>query len=150
MRVLPVFNCHVYEPRPAASWRVTGAIQNEDELREEERRIGRDLSGVEARADFPLEILPLRTVRTVEEAQAAAKIPHDVLIMHAARRNVPVLEALAAGGPWNLMFVRHRSGPLYYMYIGSHVHFLRKRRDEMGQPVSGATRWVSRAWTSGA
>jgi len=134
LRVLPVFNCHIYEPKPAASWRVTGAIQTEEELRQEERRIAGDLDGLAARAGFPLELLPLRTVRTVEEAQAAGKIPHDVLVMYAARRNVPVLEALAASGPWNLMFVRHRSGPLYYMYIGSHAHFLRKRRDEMGQP----------------
>jgi L-fucose isomerase-like protein len=29
--------------------------------------------------------------------------------------------------------VRHRSGPLYYMYIGAHAHFLRKRRDHLGQ-----------------
>jgi len=35
---------------------------------------------------------------------------------------------------WNLMFVRHRSGPLYYMYIGSHAHFLRKGRDGFAQP----------------
>jgi hypothetical protein len=33
-----------------------------------------------------------------------------------------------------MMFVRHRSGPLYYMYVGAPTHFLRKRRDEQGQP----------------
>ena len=44
------------------------------------------------------------------------------------------MEALAANDKWNLMFVRHRSGPLYYMYIGVHTHFLRKRRDDFGQP----------------
>jgi hypothetical protein len=53
--------------------------------------------------------------------------------MYAARRNLPVLEALAASGPWNLMFVRHRSGPLYYMYIGSHAHFLRRHRDPIAR-----------------
>src|SRR5690606_31095486 len=91
------------------------------------------------------EILPLATVRTVERAAAVAKTPHDVMLVFAARRNLPVLEALAAPGPstdplserWVLMFVRHRSGPLYYMYIGAHTHFLRKRRDEFGQPNMG-------------
>ena len=48
-----------------------------------------------------------------------------------------MLEALADNDKWNLMFVRHRSGPLYYMYIGSHPHFLRKRRDEFGQRNMG-------------
>ena len=134
LKVLPVFNCNIYPPKPAASWRVTGAIGTEEELHEEERRIAADLAAMTARAGFPLDFLPLSTVRTVEEAEAAARQEHDVLIMYAARRNAKLLETLAASGPWNLMFVRHRSGPLYYMYIGSHTHFLRKRRDEMGQP----------------
>jgi len=37
-------------------------------------------------------------------------------------------------GKWTLMFVRHRSGPLYYMYIGAHTHFLRKTQDHFSQP----------------
>jgi hypothetical protein len=85
-------------------------------------------------AGFPLEVLPLVTVQTVEQAASVAKGDFDALVIYAARRNVPVLEALANNDKWNLMFVRHRSGPLYYMYIGAHTHFLRKRRDEFGQP----------------
>lgn len=111
-----------------------GAIQNEDELRAEEAHIRRDLSQMAAAADFPLEILPLVTVRQVDHAAAVAKGSHDVTIMYAARRNRPLLEALAAPDKWNLMFVRHRSGPLYYMYIGAHPHFLRKTRDQFAQP----------------
>jgi hypothetical protein len=137
LRVQPVFNCEIYERKPATSWRVTGAIQNEQELREEEKRIRRDLAAMAESANFPLEVLPLVTVRTVEQAAAAAKGDGDVLIMYAARRNRPVLEALAANDKWNLMFVRHRSGPLYYMYIGAHTHFLRKTRDAFGQPNMG-------------
>jgi hypothetical protein len=69
----------------------------------------------------------------VEQATAATEEDYDVLIMYAARRNPKLLEALAVPGKWNLMFVRHRSGPLYYMYVGAHAHFLRKTRDEYGQ-----------------
>jgi hypothetical protein len=36
----------------------------------------------------------------------------DVRVIYAARRNLPVLEAMAANEKWNFMFVRHRSGPL--------------------------------------
>jgi hypothetical protein len=74
------------------------------------------------------------TVRDVEQAAAVAKRDYDVLIVYAARRDPQLLEALVQPGKWNLMFVRHRSGPLYYMYIGVHAHFLRKRRDEFCQP----------------
>jgi hypothetical protein len=73
-----------------------GAIQNEDELRAEGAHIRRDLSQMAAAADFPLEILPLVTVRQVDHAAAVAKGSHDVTIMYAARRNRPLLEALAA------------------------------------------------------
>ena len=133
LRVQPVFNCEIYERKPATSWRVTGAIQNEHELQEEEARIRRDLADMSAAANFPLEFRPLVTVRTVDQATAIVKGDFDVLIIYAARRNLPVLEALAANDNWNLMFVRHQSGPLYYMYIGAHTHFLRKRRDDFGQ-----------------
>jgi len=134
LTVQPVFNCEIYERKPAASWRVTGAIQDEQELRQEEQHIKADLDKMASSADFPLEIRPLVTVRNVEQAAAVTKENYDVMIIYAARRNVQVLEALAVPEKWNLMFVRHRSGPLYYMYIGAHTHFLRKRRDEFGQP----------------
>jgi len=134
LRVQPVFNCEIYQRKPATSWRVTGAIQDERELQEEEARIRRDLAEMTASANFPLEVRPLVTVRSVDQATAIAKGDFDVLVIYAARRNLPVLEALAANDKWNLMFVRHQSGPLYYMYIGAHTHFLRKRRDDFGQP----------------
>ena len=133
LKVQPVFNCEIYKRKPTTSWRWTGAIQNERELQEEERRIRRDLEQMAESADFPLEILPLVTVRDIEQAAAVTKKDYDVLIMYASRRNPKLLETLASPDKWNLMFVRHRSGPLYYMYVGAHAHFLRKTRDEFGQ-----------------
>ena len=35
LKVQPVFNCVIYQRKPATSWRWTGAIQNEQELRED-------------------------------------------------------------------------------------------------------------------
>jgi hypothetical protein len=134
LKVLPVFNCEIYPRKEATSWRVTGAIQNEQELQEEQRHIQADLKQMAAAADFPLELKPLVTVRDVDQAVAATKQDYDVLIMYAARRNAKLLEALAVPDKWNMMFVRHRSGPLYYMYVGAPTHFLRKRRDEFSQP----------------
>jgi hypothetical protein len=133
LKVQPVFNCDIYQRKPATSWRVTGAIQNAQELRDEEQRIRGDLAAIASCANFPLEIHPLVTVRNMEQAVAVTKKDYDVLIMYAARRDPQLLEALALPNKWNLLFVRHRSGPLYYMYIGVHAHFLRKRRDEFCQ-----------------
>jgi len=135
LRVQPIFNCHVYKRQEMTSWRVTGAIQDEEEIRHEEAHIREDLADLGKKAEFPLEILPLVRVETVEQAQAASQGDFDVMLIYAARRNVPVLEALARPERWNLMFVRHRSGPLYYMYIGAHVHYLRKRRDFFAEPA---------------
>lgn len=135
LRVQPVFNCHIYERKPLTSWRVTGAINDETEMREEEGRIRAELNDLVKKVEFPIEMRPLVRVETPEEATRVAQGDFDVMLIYAARRNVPVLEALARPERWNLMFVRHRSGPLYYMYIGAHVHYLRKRRDNFAEPA---------------
>jgi hypothetical protein len=134
LKVQPVFNCDIYQRKPATSWRVTRAIQDEQELRDEQQKIRRDLATMASSADFLLDISPLVTVRNVEQGVALGKKSHDVLIMYAARRDGPVIEALDSLDKRSLMFVRHRSGPLYYVYIGAHAHFLRKARDEFRQP----------------
>ncbi|MCS7237737.1 MAG: hypothetical protein NZ899_05635 [Thermoguttaceae bacterium] len=135
LRVQPVFNCHIYQRQPQTSWRVTGAINDEAEMEAEENRLRQELKELAQRADFPLEIRPLVRVENVEQAASVAQGDFDATLIFAARRNVPVLEALAKPERWNLMFVRHRSGPLYYMYIGAHVHYLRKRRDFFAEPA---------------
>jgi hypothetical protein len=134
LRVQPIFIYEPYERREAISWRWTGGIQSEQEAGEERERIRRELDEMVSSADFPIQVLPLVTVQNVDQAAVMAKGNYDVLIMYAARRNRPVMEALASTDKWNLIFVRHQSGPTYYMYIGVHTHFLRKTRDEYGQP----------------
>jgi len=81
-----------------------------------------------------MEILPLAVVKDKEQAAAVDSGQYDALIMYASARNADVLEVLARPGKWNLMFVRHKSGPIYYMYVGVHGHFLRKTRDPINQP----------------
>lgn len=135
LRVQPVFNCHIYERQPLTSWRVTGAINDVAEMEAEENRLREELAVLAQKADFPLQLRPLVRVENVEQAAAVSQGDFDAMLIFAARRNVPVLEALAKPERWNLMFVRHRSGPLYYMYIGAHVHYLRKRRDFFAEPA---------------
>jgi hypothetical protein len=137
LRVQPVF---LYEPKQrkdAASWRWSAEIYTEQAAGEEQQRIRRDLAAMRSQADFPVEILPLAAVSNVQEAAAVAGGAYDALVMYAASRQRNVMEALARPDRWNLVFVRHKSGPIYYMYIGVHGHFLRKTRDEYGQPGMG-------------
>jgi hypothetical protein len=130
----PVFVHQLKTRREATSWRFSAEIHTEEEAVQERARIQQDLEGLQARAEFPLEILPLVTVHETTEAGRVTAGTHDVLLMYAAGRDRGVMDALARPDKWNLVFVRHRSGRIYYMYIGVHPHFLRKTRDEYGQP----------------
>lgn len=134
LRVQPVFVYQIKTRQKATSWRTTAEIHTEEVAAEERERIRGDLGEMSARADFPLEVLPLETVHDTEQAAALARGSHDVLIMYAAGWERRVLDAMARPDKWNLIFVRHKSGPIYYMYIGVHPHFLRKTTDDYGQP----------------
>ena len=131
LRVLPVFIYQIKEPKRAASWRWTAEIHTEAVAADERQRIQRDLEEMRGHAGFPLEILPLETVHDVAQAKAlVATANYDALIMYAASRQPEVMAALARPDRWNLIFVRHKSGPIYYMYVGVHGHFFRQTRDE--------------------
>ena len=134
LRVQPVFVHQIKSRREATSWRFSAEIHTEEEAVQERAHIQRDLEALKARAEFPLEILPLVTVHTAAEAGRVTAGTHDVLVMYAAGRDRGAMDALALPDKWNIVFVRHRSGRIYYMYIGVHPHFLRKTRDEYGQP----------------
>jgi len=134
LRVQPVFVYQIKTRQKATSWRTTAEIHTEEVAAEERERIRGDLGEMRARADFPLEVLPLETVHDTEQAAAVARGAYDVLIMYAAGWERRVLDAMAKPDKWNLIFVRHKSGHIYYMYIGVHPHFLRKTTDDYGQP----------------
>jgi hypothetical protein len=135
LRVQPVFVYTRHERKEATSWRWTAEIYDEKLAAEEMTRIGRDLEAIKAQADFPIEILPVISVRDKAQAAAMPAGNHDAVIIYAAARNPDVLEVVARPDKWNLMFVRHRSGPMYYMYVGVHGHFFRKGRDQITQKV---------------
>lgn len=134
LKVQPVLVYSLYKRREATSWRPWGGLLSEQDVAAEKERIGRELEAMSGKADFPLQLLPLATVRNAEEAAAVAKNDYDVAIMFAASGPLQALETLAAARKWNLIFVRHRSGPVYLWYEIIHPRFLRKTVDEFGQP----------------
>jgi len=127
LRVQPVLLYDYYHKRPTTSWRPWGGLQDEGDVNEEVNRIAAELDALKSKADFPLTLLPLRSVRRKEQAiQARESGPYDVMLVYAASGDGGVLEACYPANGHNLMFVRHRSGPVYLWYEIAHCRFLRK------------------------
>ncbi|HBY61189.1 MAG TPA: sugar isomerase [Solibacterales bacterium] len=134
LRVRPVLTYEIPKKRDGTSYRQWGAIQTAQDVAEERERIGRELSALQQQAGFPLTFEPLEAIQTVEEASKIAAGSQDITITYAAGGGVRLQEALAAPSRWNLMFLRHRSGPVYLWYEIAHPRFLRKTVDEYGHP----------------
>jgi len=109
-------------------------VQTEEAAADERQRIQREMEGLKASADFPIEILPLATAQNAEQADRLGASKPDVVLIYAAGGDGWIFHRLAAQARWSIMFVRHRSGPVYLWYEIAHPHFLRKAVDEWGEP----------------
>jgi hypothetical protein len=130
LRVQPVLMYSLPQRRNATSWRDWGGVQTEPQVADERNRIETELAQMKKGAEFPLEVLPLAGVRTLDEAASVAKGAHDVTLVYAAGGGANLLEALTSAERWNLIFLRHRSGPAYLWYEIAHPRYLRKTVDE--------------------
>jgi hypothetical protein len=118
-------------------------MQTEEDVQAEIARIHGELGQLKTKADFPLEFLPLATVRQPGELAAhnddikAA----DALLFYAGgdgggnlMANVNHIDRL---GKDVVFFVRHRSGPLYYWYEGAMARFLHQHTDALATKSIG-------------
>jgi len=137
LRVQPVFIFETKQRKQAASWRWSAEIYDAQAAADEQQRIRGDLEAMGKEAGFPVEFLPLATVSTTAQASSVATGDFDVALLYAASRQADVMAALTRPGRWTLVFVRRASGPIYYMYIGVHGHFLRRQGDQLEQPGVG-------------
>jgi hypothetical protein len=136
LKVQPVLTYEIPKRREGTSYRPWGGVQTGADAAREKEQIGRELQTL-AQADRRLEILPCHIAQTAEEAAAVANGNHDVTLMYAAGGSVKVVEAATDPRKWTLMFLRHRSGPVYLWYEIAHPRYLRKTVDEFGQPGVG-------------
>ena len=134
LRIQPVLVYETPHRRQATSWRNWGSIQTDQDAQREKQHIERELKELQRRADYPIEFLPVALCKTLQQAKAIAAQNHDGVLDYAAGGWVPIHETLADPKKWNIMFVRHRSGPMYLWYEIAHNRFLRKTVDEFGQP----------------
>ena len=137
LRVQPVIFYEIPVRRESTSWRAWGGIQTEQDAAAEKDRIARELAQMKSGADYGLEILPLQVARNPEEAARISAGSHDTTLVYAVSGSTKMLENLTPAEKRNVVFVRHRSGPLYYWYEGAHERYLRKTVDEWGQPGMG-------------
>lgn len=136
LRVQPALLYSTPQRRERTNWREWGGIQTEEQAGEERNRIQSELAALRRDARFPLEILPIASVKSVDEAAAVAKGRHDVTLVYAAGGGVSALEALTSPERRNLIFLRHRSGPTYLWYEIALPRYIRKTIDD---PYPGLT-----------
>lgn len=132
LRVQPVFMHTTFQRREATSWRSWSAINTPEAAAEERQRIQNELAALAKDCDFPLEILPIQTVTSVDEATKVHAADYDVVVVYPATGSRNMLLACFASKPSQdtLIFARHQSGPLYYWYEALSTSFLKKGEPE--------------------
>lgn len=134
LRVKPVLVYHLEQRREKTSWRSYGGLRSRDDVAKEINRIDDELKMLAAKAEFPVTLLPLSTISSDSEVQPVADCAADVLLMFGASGAQSWLEKLAASGKPSILFVRHKSGPVYLWYEIAHWRLLRKSEDEKTEP----------------
>jgi len=132
LTVQPVLTYRTFKPVEAASWRSWSPINTEQAVAEEAARISKELNLLSAGADFPLRILPLVKVRSAQEVLRLREREHDVIMVYPATGSGDVLRACFPKRPERdtLIFVRHRSGPIYYWYEALSTRYLSSGTEE--------------------
>lgn len=133
--VQPVLTYGIPRRREARSWRSWGAVQTEEALAQEEGRIGEELVGLSARAEFGLRTLPLLKLADPKAAAALKEADADVLLVYASGGSTSLLQALADCGKSLIIFVRQDSGPYYLWHEIVSARLLRKHTDRVVQPA---------------
>jgi hypothetical protein len=127
LRVRPVLMQELYEKRPMTSWRPWGGFHSEADFDNEAQRIKSELAAMQRTSDFPLQVLSLERIEKKEQAASLRDAnDYDVMLVYAAVGDGHVLESCYKPEKNNLMFIRHRSGPVYLWYETAHCRFLRK------------------------
>ena len=128
LRVQPVLMYRLPTPREKSSWKSWGGVQTAEAVREESARITGELTGLAGRVAFPMEVLPVIEVTSRAEAARIKEAGADTVIVYPATGSGDMLRACIPdqGG---LVFVRHRSGPVYYWYEALSTRYLHKRDD---------------------
>ncbi len=131
--VKPILVYEIPKPRNQTSWRSWGGIQTEEQAREEVARIQRELAELEKKADFPVRFLPVSQVKKTDELDGMREdiANCQVTILYGAGGPKAVYDKIGQSGKDVLLFVRHKSGPVYLWYEIISPRYLRQHKDEL-------------------
>lgn len=129
LRIQPALVYNIPERREATSWRGWGGLKSQNDVNTEVKRIEEELKNLSSMADFPMKVLPVARVTNDAQAAAVRDSDCDVILIYAAS-GWGQLEPITSTEKQKLMFVRHKSGPVYLWYEVAHPVFLRNFTDE--------------------
>ncbi len=138
LRVQPILMYRLPTPRPQASWKSWGGVQDETQLAEEVARIERELAWLRGRAEFPLEIRPLRKCTDAAGLEGVATSDYEVTLLYACTGPGELLRTCLGLKRDSVVFVRRRSGPVYYWFEALSVRYLDTREAGVARPNEGA------------
>ncbi len=134
--VKPIFTYATPTRREQASWRAWGGIQNEKDAEEERQRIYGEIKGLQSKADFPVEFLPVASILSESDLSKITDLESaDLFLIYAAGGSANIFDSLNKMGKHRIIFCRYKSGPTYLWYEIVSPTFLRKRTDKLA--VSG-------------
>ena len=130
--VKPVLTFELPTRKPQASWRNWGGIQTQEDLDKELARIKGELDKLQAAADFPVTFLPLAAGRNAGELAAAKDeiASADVTLLYAAGGAQNALDMIGETAKNTIIFIRHKSGPVYLWYEIISPRYLRQHTDK--------------------
>ncbi|MFC1557773.1 sugar isomerase [candidate division KSB1 bacterium] len=116
LKVQPILMYGISERKEENSWRSWGGIYTEQAASEEAERISKELMQLSADADFPIQILPLVKIKSVEEALKVRNKEYDTILLYGAKGKGDIFETCVSEKKDTIIFVRHSSGPFYRWY----------------------------------
>jgi hypothetical protein len=130
--VKPILVYDAPQRREQTSWRHWGGIQSEEQAHRELARIQQELGELERKADFPIHFLPVSAIRTAKEVSQIPDLNKaQVLLVYAAGGWTDVYDNLGKSGKDVVLFVRHKSGPVYLWYEIVSPRYLRRHTDQL-------------------
>ena len=129
LRVQPVLMYNLASRQEKTSWRGYGGLSTEADVTAEIGRIKGELDKLVEKAEFPIEVRPLVSIRNQEEGKKVAGTDADAIVLYAASGGTEIVNAVASSKVPMIMFIRHKSGPFYLWYEIAHWRFLRQNGD---------------------
>jgi hypothetical protein len=136
LQVKPLLVFNIPERRPQTSWRSWGGIQTQRDVERESARIATELKELKARADFPVNFLPVSLVRNTADLSGIGDLrTSDAMLVYAAGGWMDVFSELEQLDKDVIFFCRHKSGPVYLWYEIISPRYLRQHTDTLAVKV---------------